>query len=103
MHSENMTHHQSDWEECAVCGNCVEPGHGPVRINHHGNTVCLCNPACLRTFAQEPDPYAGKASYYEVLEAQQQLFPAENTLSQIEANRRLIMVQFYKALEEAGT
>jgi len=41
---------------------------------------------------------AGKASYYEVLEAQQQLFPAENTLSQIEANRRLIMVQFYKAL-----
>jgi len=41
---------------------------------------------------------AGKASYYEVLEAQQQLFPAENALSQIEASRRLVMVQFYKAL-----
>jgi len=41
---------------------------------------------------------AGKASYYEVLEAQQQLFPAENTLSQIEANRRLVVVQFYKSL-----
>src|SRR5438477_2466737 len=41
---------------------------------------------------------AGKASYYEVLEAQQQLFPAENSLSQIEASQRLTMVQFYKAL-----
>ncbi len=40
----------------------------------------------------------GKASYYEVLEAQQQLFPAENTLSRIEAGRRLALVQVYKAL-----
>ncbi len=35
----------------------------------------------------------GKASYYEVLEAQQQLFPAENTLSRIEAARRLAVSQ----------
>ena len=40
----------------------------------------------------------GKASYYEVLEAQQQLFPVENRLSQIEAGRRLAVVQLYKAL-----
>jgi multidrug efflux system outer membrane protein len=40
----------------------------------------------------------GKASYYEVLEAQQQLFPAENTLSRIEVARRLAVVQLYKAL-----
>jgi multidrug efflux system outer membrane protein len=40
----------------------------------------------------------GKASYYEVLEAQQQLFPAENVLSHIEAARRLAVVQLYKAL-----
>jgi multidrug efflux system outer membrane protein len=40
----------------------------------------------------------GKASYYEVLEAQQQLFPAENALSQIEVARRLAVVQLYKAL-----
>jgi multidrug efflux system outer membrane protein len=40
----------------------------------------------------------GKASYYEVLEAQQQLYPAENALSQIEAGRRLAVVQLYKAL-----
>jgi multidrug efflux system outer membrane protein len=40
----------------------------------------------------------GKASYYEVLEAQQQLFPAENTLSRLEASRRLAVIQLYKAL-----
>ena len=40
----------------------------------------------------------GRASYYEVLEAQQQLFPAENALSRIEASRRLTVVQLYKAL-----
>ena len=40
----------------------------------------------------------GRASYYEVLEAQQQLFPAENALSHIEFGRRLAVVQLYKAL-----
>lgn len=40
----------------------------------------------------------GKASYYEVLEAQQQLFPAENALSRIEVSRRLAIVQLYKSL-----
>ena len=40
----------------------------------------------------------GKASYYEVLEAQQQLYPAENALSHIEVGRRLAIVQLYKAL-----
>jgi hypothetical protein len=32
---------------------------------------------------------AGKASYYEVLEAQQQLFPAENSLAQAQLNQLL--------------
>ena len=40
----------------------------------------------------------GKASYYEVLEAQQQLYPAENGLSRIEAARRLTLVHLYRAL-----
>lgn len=40
----------------------------------------------------------GKANYYEVLEAQQLLYPAERALSQIEAARRLTVVQLYKAL-----
>ena len=40
----------------------------------------------------------GKASYYEVLEAQQQLFPAENNLSRLEVARRLAVIQLYKSL-----
>jgi len=40
----------------------------------------------------------GKASYYELLEAQQQLFSVENTLSRIEAGHQFAVVQLYKAL-----
>lgn len=41
---------------------------------------------------------AGKADYYEVLEAQQQLFPAQNSLAQTQLNQLLAIVQLYKAL-----
>jgi|HubBroStandDraft_2_1064218.scaffolds.fasta_scaffold01222_1 multidrug efflux system outer membrane protein len=41
---------------------------------------------------------AGKASYFEVLEAQQQLYPQESALAQTELNRRLVIVQLYLAL-----
>jgi multidrug efflux system outer membrane protein len=41
---------------------------------------------------------AGKASYYEVLEAQQQLFPAELNLARVERDQLLSIVQLYKAL-----
>jgi multidrug efflux system outer membrane protein len=41
---------------------------------------------------------AGKASYFEVLQAQQQLFPAEITLAQAKANELLAVVQLYRAL-----
>jgi multidrug efflux system outer membrane protein len=40
----------------------------------------------------------GLASYYEVLEAQQLLYPAEFSLSQTSRDRRLAVVQLYKAL-----
>jgi multidrug efflux system outer membrane protein len=40
----------------------------------------------------------GLASYFEVLEAQQQLFPAENTLAQIERDQLVAVVQLYAAL-----
>jgi multidrug efflux system outer membrane protein len=40
----------------------------------------------------------GKAAYFEVLDAQQQLFPAENSLAQTDLNRLLAVVQLYKAL-----
>jgi outer membrane protein, multidrug efflux system len=41
---------------------------------------------------------AGKASYYEVLQNQQNLFPAETILAQTELNQLLAVVQLYKAL-----
>ena len=41
---------------------------------------------------------AGQASYYEVLETQQQLFPAENELARIRLNQVLSVVQLYRSL-----
>jgi multidrug efflux system outer membrane protein len=41
---------------------------------------------------------AGRASYFEVLDAQQQLFPAENALAVTELSQRTVIVQLYKAL-----
>jgi multidrug efflux system outer membrane protein len=41
---------------------------------------------------------AGFSSYFEVLEAQQQLYPAQLSLAQTELNRRLVIVQLYMAL-----
>ena len=41
---------------------------------------------------------AGKASYYEVLEAQQQLFPAELNLARTKRDQLLAVVALYKAL-----
>lgn len=41
---------------------------------------------------------AGKASYFEVLDSQLQLYPAENALAVTELNRRTVIVQLYKAL-----
>ena len=41
---------------------------------------------------------AGNAGYFEVLEVQQQLFPAENTLAHTQLNQLLAIVQIYKAL-----
>ena len=41
---------------------------------------------------------AGKASYYEVLEAQQQLFPAQLNLARTKRDQLLALVSLYKAL-----
>ncbi len=41
---------------------------------------------------------AGKASYYEVLEAQQQLFPAQLNLARTQRDQLLAIVSLYKAL-----
>jgi multidrug efflux system outer membrane protein len=41
---------------------------------------------------------AGKASYYEVLEAQQQLFPAQLNLARTQRDQLLATIELYKAL-----
>lgn len=41
---------------------------------------------------------AGKASYYEVLEAQQQLFPAQLNLARTQRDELLVVVTLYKSL-----
>jgi multidrug efflux system outer membrane protein len=41
---------------------------------------------------------AGHAAYFEVLDAQQQLFPDENALARTELNQLLIIVRIYKSL-----
>jgi outer membrane protein, multidrug efflux system len=40
----------------------------------------------------------GNASYFEVLEAQQLLFPAENSLARVDANQLVVIVQLYRSL-----
>ena len=39
-----------------------------------------------------------QSSYYEVLQEQQLLFPAENTLAQTQLNQLTAVVQLYRAL-----
>ena len=40
----------------------------------------------------------GDSSYYEVLQEQQELFPAEDSLVQTQLNQLLAVVQLYRAL-----
>jgi YHS domain-containing protein len=60
MNVEEINGRQFGWATCVVCGNRVEPELGGVRVNHHGNTISVCGPQCLRTFANEPDLYLAR-------------------------------------------
>lgn len=40
----------------------------------------------------------GRASYFEILDAQQQLFPAETSLARTKVNQYIAVIQLYKAL-----
>jgi multidrug efflux system outer membrane protein len=42
---------------------------------------------------------AGRATYFEVLEAEQELFPAEDALAQTQRDQLLAVVDLYKALD----
>lgn len=55
--------------------------------------------ALRRSSGTAMDRYTGgRASYFEVLEAQQQLFPAEDALAQTQRDQLLATVNLYKAL-----
>jgi len=55
--------------------------------------------ACQRAVSFSLQRYnAGKASYFEVLDAQLQLYPQQNSLAQTELNRQVVVVQLYLAL-----
>ena len=41
---------------------------------------------------------SGLSDYLEVLQAQRQLFPAENSLEEIRFNRLAVLVELYRAL-----
>jgi len=60
MNTDDTSDLQPEWAACVVCGNSVEPASGAARINHRGNTINVCGPQCLRTFAEDPDAYLAR-------------------------------------------
>ena len=67
---------------------------GPRRIALESQVGALRHSADLAMLRYQ----AGRASYFEVLEAQQELFPAENDLAQTERDQLVAVVNLYKAL-----
>ncbi|ODU23936.1 MAG: hypothetical protein ABS95_02775 [Verrucomicrobia bacterium SCN 57-15] len=60
MDTEDFNSHQVGSEMCAICGSPVEHENGGIRTNHRGNTINLCGPGCLETFAGEPDLFLAR-------------------------------------------
>jgi hypothetical protein len=52
----------------------------------------------LKSFGPNRRYEEGKASYFEVLDAQLQLYPKQNDLAQTELNCRVVLVQLYLPL-----
>ncbi len=67
---------------------------GPQRVSLQSQVTALQHSSDLAL--QRYD--AGRASYFEVLEAQQQLFPAEDALAQTQRDQLIAVVNLYKAL-----
>jgi multidrug efflux system outer membrane protein len=67
---------------------------GPQRVSLESQVKALQHSSDLALLRYE----AGRASYFEVLEAQQQLFPAEDTLAQTQRDQLIAVVNLYKAL-----
>ena len=70
-----------------------------AKLNEAETGQTLAVNALAEAVGHATDRYRqGLANYFEVLEAQQQLYPAQNTLAQIRRDRLLAYVQLYKAL-----
>jgi multidrug efflux system outer membrane protein len=67
---------------------------GPQRVALEGQVGALQHSVDLALLRYG----AGRASYFEVLEAEQQLFPAEDFLAQVQRDELLAVVNLYKAL-----
>lgn len=67
---------------------------GPQRIALEGQILALERSVELALLRYQ----AGRASYFEVLEAQQELFPAEDVLAQTQRDQLIAVVNLYKAL-----
>jgi multidrug efflux system outer membrane protein len=67
---------------------------GPQRVSLQSQVTALQHSSDLALLRYE----SGRASYFEVLEAQQQLFPAEDALAQTQRDQLVAVVNLYKAL-----
>ncbi|HEY1961517.1 MAG TPA: efflux transporter outer membrane subunit [Rhizomicrobium sp.] len=67
---------------------------GPQRVALEGQVGALHHSVDLALLRYQ----AGRASYFEVLEAQQLLFPAEDLLAQVQREQLIAVVNLYKAL-----
>jgi outer membrane protein, multidrug efflux system len=66
----------------------------PQRVSLQSQVTALQHSSDLALQRYE----GGRASYFEVLEAQQQLFPAEDALAQTQRDQLIAVVNLYKAL-----
>jgi len=67
---------------------------GPQRVALENQVKALEHSADLAMLRYQ----SGRASYFEVLEAQQQLFPAQDALAQAQRDQLIAVVSLYKAL-----
>ena len=66
----------------------------PQRVSLQSQVIALQHSSDLALLRYQ----SGRASYFEVLEAQQQLFPAEDALAQTQRDQLVAVVNLYKAL-----
>src|SRR5262249_22317202 len=67
---------------------------GPRRVSLESQVRALQHSSDLALLRYQ----SGRASYFEVLEAQQQLFPAQDSLAQTQRDQLIAVVNLYKAL-----